>query len=121
MIRRLESRLTVEISRVELETQNANKTIAVELNKWKKDRETCWKHVGELKDQNRHLRQRNYELEIQNGHLNRHIMLLQEQLTLMKDTAQQLQALKGVVIGGSNTAAILHTIPKVPHSGTDIW
>ena len=38
-----------EVARVEREAQEANQAVVAELNKWKKDREICWKHVAELK------------------------------------------------------------------------
>lgn len=141
--------MVCEISRVEQETQSAQRAIATDLAKWRKEREACWKHVGELKDQNRLLMQRNYEMEVQNGHLQRHVALLTEQLQLFKDNQASLQAvLKGMsalsaaattsssaapnaldpVIApphSSNAASLLGgaslMIPRLPHSGADIW
>lgn len=122
-MQRLEARLDCELVRVE-STQRA---ILTDLSKWKKDRETCWKHVGELKDQNRHLRQRNYELEVQNKHLQNHLVLLQEQLTLAQETQTAWQSvLKAAQDRNALLTATLadQKIPKVPHSGLpgdDIW
>lgn len=48
-MQRLESRLSGEVARVEREAQEANQAVVAELNKWKKEREICWKHVAELK------------------------------------------------------------------------
>ena len=48
-LQRLESRMSAEVARVEREAQEANQAVVAELNKWKKDREICWKHVAELK------------------------------------------------------------------------
>ena len=48
-ILRLDAKLSTAISRVERETQHTHRQIVGDLSKWKKDRETCWKHVGELK------------------------------------------------------------------------
>lgn len=132
VVRRLETKMINEISRVEQETQSTQRVITADLTKWKKEREACWKHVGELKDQNRHLSQRNYEMEVQNGHLQRHVALLQEQLQLFKSNQAQLQSvLTGMATvtsaassHGGGAAALLGgsvMIPRVPHSGADIW
>lgn len=106
------------------------------------------------------MRQRNYELEVQNGHLHRHIMLLQDQqLVINKDSLQlpypsltsftqqqhnlfraqladqeqqqqQLQAQlqqqelqeRVAAVGSLLAAAVLDKkVPKVPHTGADIW
>ena len=69
----------------------------------------CRLHVNPsppLQDQNRHLQQRNYELEVQNGHLQRTIMLLQEQLGVLQESQVAWQGvLKAaqvqVQVGGS--------------------
>lgn len=44
-----------------------------EVNKLKQDREVAWKHVAELKEQNRLLRLRAFDLEKQNNQLTLHM------------------------------------------------
>jgi hypothetical protein len=74
----------------------------------------CWKHVAELKEQNRLLRQRNYELEVQHSNFTLNITALQEQLSVLAEAASHLHGLKQGPGGHIN-------MPKVPHSGADIW
>jgi len=120
VLHRLESKMMFEISRVELEAQAAHRALSTDLAKWRKEREAAWKHVGELKEQSRLLRQRNYELEVQNGHLHRHIMLLQEQLSGMSDQRTQYETavrmaaagqhaqVQGVLAEAARNQALLH-------------
>ncbi len=70
-------------------------------------------------EQNRLLRQRNFELEAQSGQFTLHVATLQEQLGAVAEAAAQLQALRGNGFGSSN--GLLSGMPKVPHSGSDIW
>lgn len=104
------------------------------------------------------MRQRTFELEVQNGHLHRTVVLLQEQLEVMKEQQQQdnhhshglarmaaehhtaalrhpLGALQinSMPHGGAGgpgcnpplsplaMAALEHKMPKVPHTGAEIW
>lgn len=161
----LESRLLSELSRVESEAQAAARAVSQELGKVKKEREAAWRHVSELKEQNCAMRQRTFELEQQNCHLHRTVVLLQEQLELIKDERQAMHAhaqhaaacgggghpldenghplthhghgpcgMPGVmqeqsmgvrmplgVLNGPPMSPLMDKMPKVPHTGAEIW
>lgn len=85
-------RFAHELSRVEAEAGAQIQSLSYEVARWKKDREVSWKHVAELKEQNRLLRQRNQEVEAQNQQLSVALLSLQEQLSPLMEAAMQLRA-----------------------------
>lgn len=119
-MQRMEAKMILQLARVEIESQNGLKTVMSEVNKLKADREVAWKHVAELKEQNRLLRQRAFDLEKQHGQASMHITALQDQLAAFADVAAQLQLLQQAATAPP-ASSMLTGMPKVPHSGADIW
>ncbi|GFR52060.1 hypothetical protein Agub_g14582 [Astrephomene gubernaculifera] len=120
------SQLEGRVSKVETETQASLKSIAADVAKLRKERETAWKHVSELQEQNRLMRQRQRDLEEQNNLLNR---LLQEKMERATEnivvpsrySSEPAMLRPPLVALQLNQPSVVMSMPKVPHMGTEIW
>ncbi|GLI68011.1 hypothetical protein VaNZ11_012334 [Volvox africanus] len=118
------SQLQGRLSKMEADTQAAMKTLAADLARLQRERETAWKHVGELQEQNRLMRQRQRDLEEQNSLLNR---ILQERnerakpIPMAPQYPGDMRTRPPLVSLSLNNLTAAVGMPKVPHMGTDIW